>query len=128
MVLRPMLVGANPRLSSSARSALIVTGVPPTEQCHWLQRHRRPPEWNYFPLPSSEAGGQPLAANIVRSSDRLSLVDQHDRYVILDRIEQLACFTNQAVPRLGQSDRPFALGTGKDIEQILTNCHLTHLF
>src|SRR5260370_19620910 len=58
---------------------------------------------------------------------RFGLVDQHDRDVVLDRIEQFACAAHQTVLGFVKLDRPLALGTGKDIEQVLTKRHLMHL-
>src|SRR5260370_7021197 len=58
---------------------------------------------------------------------RFGLVDQHDRDVVLDRIEQFACPAHQAVLCFVKLDRPLAFGTGKNIEQVLTKRHLMHL-
>src|SRR5579864_4461583 len=58
---------------------------------------------------------------------RFGLVDQHDRDVVLDRIEQFACPAYQAVLCFVELDWPLAFGTGEDIEQVLTKRHLMHL-
>src|SRR5260370_29937352 len=58
---------------------------------------------------------------------RFGLIYQHDRDVVLDRIEQFACPAHQAVLCFVKLDRPLAFGTGKNIEQVLTKRHLMRL-
>ena len=54
-------------------------------------------------------------------------VDQHDRNVVLDRIDALAraAFERRAV--LDERHRRLAMGTGKNVEQFLINRHTSNI-
>ena len=52
-----------------------------------------------------------------------SLVDEHDRDVVPDRVAQLAMVTQQPLLVRTQGDLLFALGADKNFQQILVDSH-----
>jgi hypothetical protein len=64
-----------------------------------------------------------LAADADRFLDLDRLVDQHNRDVVLDGIEQAARVTHEAIASGSKVNVSLALGTGQDIQQILTQRH-----
>ena len=60
-------------------------------------------------------GQQPLVLGVV---DRLGLVDQHDRDVVLDRVATLQAGVVERVLALEVEERTLVLGAGEDVEQL----------
>ena len=46
------------------------------------------------------------------------LINEHYRNIITNRIQQSALFTNQSITRLRKLNRPLALRTGQNVQQI----------
>src|SRR5205085_2637524 len=91
-------------------------------------RHRSPGAWS---LVQCDWGVRKMAppvraASLVRRaerSDRLRLVDEHDRNVISNRIAQSAGATDKYRFHFTVLERPFALGTYENLEQLRRQTH-----
>src|SRR5256885_1116946 len=62
-----------------------------------------------------------------RPSEVLRLIDQHDRNVVLHRVDEAAGVAHQLLPRRGAVlERPLALGADEDLQQIGCKAHPTY--
>jgi len=54
-------------------------------------------------------------------------IDQHDRNIIFNWIQESASFAHQTIAFLGQVNVSFAFGTSQDVQKILADRHVRYL-
>ena len=62
-------------------------------------------------------------STLLLSSIGKGFINQHDRDVVFDGIEQSAGFANQAIPGSIQEDIPFTFWTGQNFQELFTDGH-----